>query len=419
MPLKSSKIVTVRPTTKSDIKLLVSEWRYAYPDEFNFKYPARWKWQFENNPFLYKKRTGFELPVWIAIYEDKIAGWTCAQMAMAKVLEHEVSLAYSIDTHVKASYRLKNIGISLQKENQKNHPIFMSIQMSEGSRRIKSKIGGQNGAPFKIFLKLYKHFDSELLYKNVIDNSKLKAIVKYIKIIHTLVRGFDFKLVSWILSILLKTSQKRNARPIGALKKNRGLYFEEIDFFGSEATQFWRKIKHNYGFSVIRDQHYLNWKYVLQPQLNYRKFYAKIKNEIVGLLILRIGQAPELKVGVIAEALAIDNSTWIFNEMLAFAENTLRPLGALMIRCGSSICELDNALDMAGYQPIELKVPVLFINKTMISIDYEKLIKSSWLMSLGDQDMDIPLLNQQPALVHIIYILIGKIPGQQYVLKNL
>jgi hypothetical protein len=177
----------------------------------------------------------------------------------------------------------------------------------------------------------------------------------------------------------------------------------------------WEKLKDNYGFSVIRDQHYLNWKYVDQPQLKYKKYYVKDIDGIIGVLIFRLGQAPELEVGVIAEMFAVKNESWVYSEMLDFADRTLRSMGALMIRCGSSIYELDTALESAGYKLFEFKIPVIYIDQGKLSVDYDELRKFPWLMSLGDQDMDIPILNQQPSLGNIIGILKGKILGQQLI----
>jgi hypothetical protein len=101
--------------------------------------------------------------------------------------------------------------------------------------------------------------------------------------------------------------------------------------------------------------------------------------------------------------------------MLDFADRTLRSMGALMIRCGSSISELDTALESAGYKLFEFKTPVIHIDQGKLSVDYDELRKFPWLMSLGDQDMDIPILNQQPSLGNIIGILKGKILGQQFI----
>jgi hypothetical protein len=308
--------------------------------------------------------------------------------------------------------------LRLQAENQKNHPVFMSIQMSDGSRRIKLKIGGRHGNPLKIYLKLNGMIDSEHLFQSLLNSTKLTCTYNFLSILHKLFKGYEFTLISFFLSFLFKRRQHKKMGPLVVPNKdkiiNKNLFFEKFKSFNNEANQFWERIKCEYSFSVERDDNYLNWKYVDQPHMQYEKFYVRENNEVVGLFVFRIGQPPELKVGVVAEILASKKSSWIFNEILEFIDNHLISRGVLMIRCASSIEALDKILQNRGYQIIEYKVPVINIDKKSTNISYQDIKKKDWLMSLGDQDIDIPLLNQQPSFVDFLKIIKGEIPGKQF-----
>lgn len=415
MMLKNSKEgINIRRACISDINDIIKEWRLAYPEEIEYKFPERWTWQFKNNPsFAYAHHE--LLPIWIAKEGKNIVGWSCAMIVEARIIDNELPIAFSVDTYVKSSHRRRMIGLRLQEQLQKKNVVFMSIQMSEGNRRIKHKIGGENGKSLRIFFRLLGNLDGVLLHKSLTYNTKLFGLKKIVSIAHQIFGGHEFKLVSRIISSLLKYKQKLNTKATCVHNSRTSLHFEKISTFGDEASLLWDKYKKNFGFSVIRDQEYLNWKYVQQPQLYYLKYYVKDKSQIVGLLIFRLGQPPELKVGVIAEMIAFNNESWVYRDMINFAEHSLRLMGALSIRCGSSINELDTLLEAAGYNLMEIKMPVIHIDRSKLYIDLDELKKIPWLLSLGDQDMDIPILNQQPSLGNIIGTLLGKIQGQQFI----
>lgn len=388
--------IVIKQAQSEDISQLIDQWRTIYKKSIEYKYPHRWKWQHVDNPFLTDKYAN-TFPVWVAQDHKKIIGWSCSMITFGKILDIENEIAYGVDLHVLSSHRGQRLGFRLKAENLKNHSVFVAIQMSDATRSINYKLGGNSGKPLKIFLKLLKKFDQKLLSDSIKENRKKNFDI--FRISNKFLRGYDIRIIATLLSYLFKRKQKNK---LNQISNSKNLIFEKVDKFGPEADAFWNRIKQNYGFAVKRDKRYLSWKYAEQPHMFYEIYYAKKDNQIVGILVLRIGREPEIKTGVIAELLSDNDDLDIYNEMLEYAENILRDKGAVMIRCAASCSELVNTLNNAGYLLLETLTPVVFIDKNKIEIDFDELLNTKWLMSLGDQDMDIPLLNQQPGLGTLI-----------------
>lgn len=405
--IETKHSIIIRNATKNDIQKIIKEWGNAYGKRMIYKYPLRWHWQFENNPFLTSNYQN-TLPVWIAIQMDKVIGWSCAMIVKGSILGHESHIAYGIDMYVKSGYRGQKIGLNLKRENQKNHKTVISIQMAKGTRRINYAIGGKPGHPLKIFLKVMGILDPSLLRESIISKFRNKKIRNIFSDFNTKTKNLEIIALSKLLSWLMKYRQGKNRNSL--IKNDLNYQFEKIDRFGEEADIFWDKIKNDYGFAVNRDKTYLNWKYIQQPQMVFEKYYLKFRGEIKGLIIYRLSQKPEINYGVITEFIALNHNQQILNAMLKFAENAMKKKGVSTIRCAASTSQQENILKNNNYQIIEVKTPTIYIDSKKLPVQHDKLMKVPWLMSLGDQDLDLLMFNQQPEIESILKILRGKIP---------
>ena len=129
----------VRQASLEDESAIARFLTEAYGERAQFKYPARWKWQFRDNPFL-SEFPG--LPIWIAVRNDRVVGQTCAQIEPLRVGDRETLVGWSVDTVVLPEFRGLGLGKQLQKANQDSHPVFMSLSMSSANRGIKESLGG-------------------------------------------------------------------------------------------------------------------------------------------------------------------------------------------------------------------------------------------------------------------------------------
>ena len=398
--------ILIKQAEKDEETQIAESWRKAYPILFKYKYPERWKWMFINNPFLRDKN---KLPVWIAKDEQQVVAWSCA-MVIPVSIDNTINYgAFGVDAFTMKKYRKRGLGKKLQIKNQDSHEVFFSISMSPATRRNKLRIGGQPGRPFYIYFKLLRELNSERLYNSLLESIEgldaifLARMMKKIKKC-----GFEIilcKIIS-ILLIMKHKFPKEASKYHRFLKKD--LIFEPIETFGPETDAFWNMCRSKYGFAVPRTREYLNWKYIDQPHVTYKKYFVRENdNSICGILIYRLGILPEIPVGVISEIITNSEDIGIYQSMVDFAEIDLIKSGAHMIKCGSSLSKLSKVLESASYIRVRVNDPVIHIkSKLSGNINYKNIFKKDWLMTLGDQDMDQFLVYEQPTLSHILRAII-------------
>ena len=75
-------MITIRRATLEDKPAIFAFLEKAYGDKARYKYPERWEWQFEKNPY----KPNDELPVFIAVTEDgQVVGQSAAMYEPLKI----------------------------------------------------------------------------------------------------------------------------------------------------------------------------------------------------------------------------------------------------------------------------------------------------------------------------------------------
>lgn len=400
-------VIKTRRAKEIDIPLILEGWRVAYPETFKYKYPLRWNWMFKMNPYISDNKDF--LPLWISIHRGKIIGWSGSMITEIEINQKIFLSDLGVDTYIFKEYRKK--GLSYKQHsyvlNLEAQPAYFAIQSWAPMIKVNCSLGAKLGQPFDVYYKLIADLDPKILY-----DSFLVFVNKWIKQRGVALFNF-FKLVgvhiilSKILSILLK------ARQISLKTTNKkcksDLSFKEVKYFGKEADELWERCRTRFTLSIRRDKKYLNWKFVEQPHLNYQKYLIYKKDRLYGVLIFRIGEKPEIPVGVIAELYTEQNDLKDTSEIINFAENKLRKQGATMIRCGACDPDLRQCLERNSFQKIVVENPVVRMPAEVDDGTLENVFSGPWLMSMGDHDIDIPLLNNQPGFSDIIRLLLGKI----------
>jgi hypothetical protein len=407
--------IRIRKVKNRDVFPLVEEWQLAYPEDHQFKYPHRWKWLYEENPYVPENEEA-DIPGWIALDGTNIVGWSFAMRAPGKIFNHETMIAYGLDMHVKRSHRKRNIGLRLNQANQNSHPVFIIVQMSKGSRALLEKSGARIGPPVSIFLKMFAPFDAELLrqsFMNAIYKRRFgPGFLDTLSHANRITGGAAFKILAHFFKFAV---MRGNASPdylhegIGTANS---FQFKELERFDDEVNVFWGKIRNDYDLAVSRDRKYLNWKYADHPQLTYSKYCIYKGDEMVGLLVFRIGRSPEIKIGVILELVALRNDENVIRAMLKYAELKLKAKGAVSLKCASSVPELNHVISKTGYQLVEVKTPMIYMNEDLLPFRCPDFTKTRWFMNMADHDLDLPVFNQQLSFGHLVQLSSGRVLGR-------
>ena len=289
----------MRRATEDDSEELQHFYRRAYGEaRLKYKFPERWQWLYRNNPSIPDHKS---LPIWIASEDGLIVGHTGAMYAQLKMGQDTRLAAWSVDTFVLQKYRGIGLGKRLQQANQDVHEVFISLHMSDANRYIKKEIGAFDGPDAALFVyteKLHVHSFFERLRKALEKRLSARASELGWRVLHG---SGIFHLIS-----------KRYERRLLAIQKDVDFSLEEkLDFipvkgrFGSEVDTLWGRTRERFDFAVERSKAYLNWRFVDQPHTTYQRFYVFEKGMIKGLVIFRLGSAPEAPVGIIAEIFSI------------------------------------------------------------------------------------------------------------------
>jgi hypothetical protein len=215
---------------------------------------------------------------------------------------------------------------------------------------------------------------------------------------------------AWKIGLMFKMGQRRKGgRPVPIAEEA----VQEVERFDEDADHLWQACRGKYTYAVPRTSRYLNWRYVEQPHTEHRRFlFRDGAGQVAGLLVFRLSQAPELPVGVITELLPRDDDLELGRQMLAFAENELRRAGMTQIQCGVNTEFMRQVMAAEGFRLFYVNVPMIFLSEELRrSIPAEKILAGDWLMTLGDSDLDMVRLENQPGFGFIIRVILGRPAG--------
>lgn len=388
--------IQVRKASIDDVAPLERFYRKAYGDaRFQYKYPLRWNWLYRSNPFIPED---FGLPLWIAVHQGEIVGHTGAMLVPCKINDKTRLAAWSVDTRVLPSYLGTGLGKRLQKANQDAHEIFMSLSMSPANRAIKKKLGAVSGPAAYLYVHTLR-IDSALLFEGIrlsLQN-RLGALAG-----QKAWQMLNISGIPWLFSKYLETRLRlRQSKQKFSLPGN-SMHFTPVSRFGPEADQLWETCRSEYNFCVERTSTYLNWKYVDQPHISYNRFYAYKNDRLAGLIVFRVCQPPEPRLGVIAELLCAPGYEHTGSDFIGFAVKKLYQKNVSGIYCASALP--GHQKDMANHGLLSLS------KEEMCLFDRKQNAHSGnrqWhaLLAKGDHDWDQYPFTRQISISEIRQIL--------------
>ena len=95
--------VKIRQATLEDKERIGYFLRVAYQDRAQYKFPARWLWEYVDNPFW----DGERLPIWIAEVDGKIVAQNCSMAVPLKLGDRVYQAAWGADLIVLQSIEVE------------------------------------------------------------------------------------------------------------------------------------------------------------------------------------------------------------------------------------------------------------------------------------------------------------------------
>ncbi len=353
--------ITIRQATLADKAAISDFLGLAYPDRAHYKFPARWEWEFERNPYW----PAAGLPIWIAVdaASGKIVGQSCALVEPLLVNGREHRIAWGVDFHVLPDYRGQGIGSQLQAANNRSHPIFMSLSMAGSAARIKSRLGLKPLPPVPVYEKIINHAPASV--QNTLQD-RFPGIPQWMA-------GWIAPSIATLLSARDRRRDRKRLRPVATAP-------EKVSRFGPESDALWASISGRYRALVRRDADFLNWKFAEQPHMKHESFMAWRGNKPCGHLILRRARPPERNTGVLVDLFCDPDDQETIHILVAQAVTHFRQQRVETIAAASSVPSIQRAFLSAGFKPTKQVTPRVRANLS--------LPENGWLLGKGDHDWD-------------------------------
>ncbi|MBN1657064.1 MAG: hypothetical protein JXA93_01620 [Anaerolineae bacterium] len=335
--------IDVRQAVLADRERIARFLAEAYGERARFKFPARWEWQFASNPFWHHSG----LPIWIALEKEtqRVVGQSCAMVEPLTIGGRLYELGWGVDFYVLPEYRQCGIGSRLQGANKEANEVFMSVAMSNTTRRIKDRLGMIPLAPVALYHKILRR-----------RRPSWKVVLR--------------PATAWIRTPSAASLARRAeapAPPTPAVRREllkgtpwytTGIDLEPVDVFSAEVDDLVDEVCSQFVAIVPRDSQFLNWKYVTQPLVQYERFVARKGGAVRGYVVVRRAQAPEPDHGIIADVCVHPEDTAVVDALFAFALRRLSEQRVAYVTAASTVSSYQRALEAIGFVEVAQQTPM-------------------------------------------------------------
>lgn len=233
-----------------------------------------WHWMYRENPVS-------PAQIWLAERQGKIIGQYPLIFMNLKVGDHPARISQNIDVMTHPAYRGQGIFSRLERR---------ALDEAEKAE-VYITIGFPNEAAYPGHIK-----------SGWFDIARMQIAFKPLDWGNTLTARISNKL----LVKLGATTGSLAGRILLRAEKApivEGLTITQTSRFDERINYLWSKVADQNQIMVVRDEDYLNWRYVAAPGMNYLIYLAEKAGEIYGYLVLRIRQG-DRRAGVICDVLA-------------------------------------------------------------------------------------------------------------------
>lgn len=348
----------LRQATSADKPAISDFLRAAYGARSEFKFPQRWEWAFEQNPFLASAAP----PVWIALAPDgRVIGQSAALVEPLVVAGVEVRAGWGVDFYVLPEYRGQGIGTRLQAANNQAQEVFISLSMTDTAAQIKRELGLRPLQPVGLYTRLLVHD----------PDSVAETLGQKLPWLPEPVRKWTAPAAARLLT---RRDTPRPSQPSSRLTIHRAAGFTEA------FDRLWEQISPAFSALVRRDARYLTWKYRHQPHVHYEILTALRAGDLAGYAVLRRARPPERNAGILADLFAHPEDEETVRLLIAETLAEFFSRRVTYASAASSVPAFRRLLEQAGFK----------LSRTITPLAHASfpLPETGWLFSRGDHDWD-------------------------------
>ena len=254
----SDGVVTYRAELDSAIDTFQRE---AWPERGSFA-AAKWRWMFLQSA----ARLDAEAQMWFFQDNGAIVGETGAIQIDLEVCGDRHRGAWLVDSMVLEEFREKAVGTRLVLQAVKDTPIALSLGQEEYMRQILLQSGWKQVSTLE----------------HMVYPLRPQAVLK----------GKFGSAMAWLGGLGLDISmqiKRRLSRPARRWETT----VTEVDRFGTEHDQLWKRVCGESQCAGVRDASFLNWKYIDRPHSNYTALNVHRDNELIGAAVLTFRESDD------------------------------------------------------------------------------------------------------------------------------
>ena len=266
---------------------IVELWREQYNQEYIEKRKQIFKWITEENPHKNGVATYF-----VMLDGERVVGMHGHMPLVFSIFGKKQQCCLAHDDLLSMDYRGKGLGkIMLKGTVEKSHSFAGALWFNEPNYRLYIKSGWLDVPNLHSFVKI---FDPGAFLESKIKSRAIRKILSW-----------AFKKIMQFKSLFAFSH------------KGKGIIIMEIDEFDDAFDILFDEIAPRFGIMVVRNRHYLNWKFMKKPFNNYKR-YAAFDNqgELSGYMIVKSESTDTSKRGRIIDFLVHPDKPEIFRAMV-------------------------------------------------------------------------------------------------------
>jgi hypothetical protein len=338
--------------------------RTVFPERRTDWVVPRWNWMF----LASAARLGVEPMVWLFRTAAGVVAHQGAIPVTVKTGGTERVTGWFVETAVLESVRGKAIGPMVISRANQDLPFNLSLGQTPEMRAIQFALGWQQVCPLHTYLfvlnarpVLQARFRNRWLRNGAAAALTMWQRMKY---------GWGRRRLAWTPVV------------------------SEIARFDATHTHLWNEVKGEYPCAVVRDESYLNWKYVDQPGQHFTRLGIYRDGQLAAIVVLDILQPSHERAyrrGALVDLVVRPSDRDAVWAVLDVARKALQTRGADLMAFDLASAALSGAVRSFGFLRDEPN-RVFLIATGDSSPDVRTLVTSpdSWLLTRGDSDIDRP-----------------------------
>jgi len=182
-----------------------------------------------------------------------------------------------------------------------------------------------------------------------------------------------------------------SAKPFRQRPGSRNGAVVRLDTFDDRVDALWKRARSATSAMVVRDRHYLNWRYCERPEATYMRYGLERSSELDGFLVARLSTYQGMPWGYLVDFLAAQDSGDALSSLIGEALDEFRRLGVAAVVSYATDDAVRGALFRSGFFPVPQRKPIRFVRYLRASrTDLARFsAMNTWYLAMGDGDLEM------------------------------